>query len=162
MHGQKQITLLFFHLSGVFQDDDAFLRYIAILIFPLIYPLVFLISMAVENAFEWLNNCRYEQRTKRQLKKGNLLKIAITGSYGKTSVKNFLRDILGVRYKVLATPESYNTPMGIAKTVGSLDISHQVFVAEMGARRRGDIKKLMKIVDPDIAILTGISFNVSV
>ena len=150
-------TLLFFHLSGVFQDDDAFLRYIAILIFPLIYPLVFLISMAVENAFEWLNNCRYEQRTKRQLKKGNLLKIAITGSYGKTSVKIFLRDILGVRYKVLATPESYNTPMGIAKTVGSLDISHQVFVAEMGARRRGNIKKLMKIVDPDIAILTGIN-----
>ncbi|MBR2334166.1 MAG: UDP-N-acetylmuramoyl-tripeptide--D-alanyl-D-alanine ligase, partial [Clostridia bacterium] len=53
--------------------------------------------------------------------------------------------------------ESYNTPMGISKTVKGLDISHQVFIAEMGARRVGDIKKLMKIVDPDISVLTGVN-----
>ena len=86
-----------------------------------------------------------------------MLKIAITGSFGKTSVKNFLKELLDIRYKVLSTPESFNTPMGIAKTVNNLDISHQVFIAEMGARRKGDIKRLMKIVAPDISVLTGIN-----
>ena len=82
-----------------------------------------------------------------------MIKIAITGSYGKTSVKNFLKELLNIKYKVLSTPESYNTPMGIAKTVNGLDISHQVFIAEMGARRVGDIKKLMKIIEPDIVVI---------
>lgn len=151
------MAVLFFHLSGVFQDEDAFFRYVAILMFPLIYPLVFLLIMSVVNMFEGLNNLRYEHKTKKRLKQADLIKIAVTGSYGKTSVKNFLKELLDVRYKVLATPESYNTPMGISKTVASLDVSHQVFIAEMGARRVGDIKKLMKIVNPDISVLTGIN-----
>ena len=150
-------SLIFAHLSGVFQDDDAFFRYVAILMFPLIYPLVFIIIMSVVNAFEGLNNLRYERKTKKRLEKSDVLKIAITGSFGKTSVKNFLKELLDIRYKVLSTPESFNTPMGIAKTVNNLDISHQVFIAEMGARRKGDIKRLMKIVAPDISVLTGIN-----
>ena len=151
------MAILFYYSSGVFEDDDAFFRYVSILVFPLIYPPVFIMTMSIVNLFEGLNNLRYEHKTKRQLKRCNVIKIAITGSYGKTSVKNFLKELLDVRYKVLSTPESYNTPMGIAKTVKGLDISHQVFIAEMGARRKGDIKRLMKIVDPDIAVLTGIN-----
>ena len=155
--GTAITALIFFHLSGIFDDDDAFFRYVAILLFPIVYPLIFLITMSIVNFFEGINNLRYEKKTKKQLNKGEVLKIAITGSFGKTSVKNFLKALLDVRYKVLATPESYNTPMGIAKTVKGLDVSHQIFIAEMGARRKGDIKRLMSIVDPDIAILTGIN-----
>lgn len=148
---------IFFYLTGVLGDDELYFRYIVVLVFPIIYPLILLLTMPIVNVFEWANNCRYEMRTRKRLKQANLLKIAITGSYGKTSVKNYLKELLDIKYKVIATPESYNTPMGISKTVNGLDISHQVFIAEMGARRVGDIKRLMKIVDPDIAILTGIN-----
>ena len=151
------IMALLFHFGDVFHDDESFFRYVAIITFPLFYPLVFLIVMSIVNVFERLNNLRYEKNAQKRLRDCNLLKIAITGSFGKTSVKNFLKELLSVRYKVIATPESYNTPMGIAKTTKTLDMSHQVFIAEMGARRVGDIKKLMKIVAPDVAVLTGIN-----
>ena len=151
------ITAILFHLSGIFDDDNAFFRYAGFLIIPVFYPLVLVLTMSVANLFEGLNNRRYETKTKKALEKSDTLKIAITGSYGKTSVKNFLKHILAVKYHVLATPESYNTPMGISKTVKGLDLTHQIFIAEMGARRVGDIKRLMKIVQPDISVLTGIN-----
>jgi UDP-N-acetylmuramoyl-tripeptide--D-alanyl-D-alanine ligase len=86
-----------------------------------------------------------------------VLKIGITGSYGKTSVKEILKTLLSVKYRVLATPESYNTPLGISLTVHKLDAAHDIFIAEMGAREMGDIGNLAKLVTPDIAILTGVN-----
>lgn len=150
------IMLTLFHLNAVV--SDAYFRYSSIFAFPIFYPLTFAITMAVVNVFERMNNRRYERRTKKILAEyPHLIKIGITGSYGKTSVKNYLAHILGGEYKVLASPESYNTPMGIAKTVSALDGSYDVLIAEMGARRVGDIKKLMKIVSPEIGVLTGIN-----
>ena len=146
-----------FYLNGLLGGDDAFYRYAGFFIFPVFYPLVFLLTMSVVNVFERLNNLRYEKKTRAILSRSDCIKIAITGSYGKTSVKNYLKDLLEIKYRVLATPESFNTPMGISKTVKDLDMSHEVFIAEMGARRVGDIKKLMKIVNPDVAVLTGIN-----
>lgn len=65
----------------------------------------------------------------------NLIVVGITGSYGKTSAKNFLHDLLAVEYNVLMTPESYNTTMGVVRTIRErLRPSHQVFIAEMGAK----------------------------
>lgn len=117
-----------------------------------------MIFASVINVFERLNNRRFELRTAKRLKKRpDLIKIAVTGSYGKTSVKNYIATILSQKYNVLATPESYNTPMGISKTVNTLDPTHEVFIAEFGARRKGDIKRLMQIVKPQIAVLTGIN-----
>ena len=72
-------------------------------------------------------------------------------------MKNILCAMLSEKFRVLATPESYNTPMGIAKSVKNLDSTHDVFIAEMGARRTGDIKKLMKIVRPTHSVLTAIN-----
>lgn len=63
-------------------------------------------------------------------------------------MKNCIATVLSQKYNVLATPQSYNTPMGISKTVNMLDATHEVFVAEFGARRVGDVKRLMKIVKP--------------
>lgn len=136
---------------------DEYMRYLVFFAFPLVYPLFFIVVTSVVNVFEKLNNLRYEKRAEKRLDREDLIKIAITGSYGKTSVKNFLSAILAQKYNVLTTPQSYNTPMGIAKTVNLLDSTHEVFVAEFGARRVGDIKKLMKIVKPTYTILTGIN-----
>lgn len=94
----------------------------------------------------------------RQLKKLNQLRVVgITGSYGKTSTKFILGAILGAKYDVLVTPSSFNTPMGICKVVnGDLEAHHDVFVAEMGARHRGDIQELVKFVEPSHSIITAV------
>lgn len=83
--------------------------------------------------------------------------IGITGSYGKTSTKNFLQRILAERFNVLATPESYNTTMGVILTARTrLKSTDEVFIVEMGARKKGDIKEICDLVKPGMGILTSI------
>lgn len=87
----------------------------------------------------------------------NLIRIGITGSYGKTSTKFLLRDILSVRYNVLATPSSFNTTMGVTRVIREqLMPGHQVFIAEMGARHVGDIRELVDLVQPQIGLITSV------
>lgn len=96
-------------------------------------------------------------KCKKELaKRKDLIKIGVTGSYGKTSVKNILEKMLSAKYKVVATPLSYNTPLGICRSVKKLTPSAEIFIAEMGARRVGDIKELCEIVRPDVGVITGI------
>ena len=86
-----------------------------------------------------------------------LIRIGITGSYGKTSTKFLLRDILSVRYRVLATPSSFNTTMGVTRVIREqLTGSHQVFIAEMGARHVGDIAELVDLVHPTMGLITSV------
>lgn len=83
--------------------------------------------------------------------------IGVTGSYGKTSVKFFVSKLLGAKYNVLATPESYNTTLGVVRTVREqLRATHEVFVCEMGARNIGDIKEICDIVSPGAGIITSV------
>lgn len=83
--------------------------------------------------------------------------IAITGSYGKTSTKFMVRDLLKERFNVCSTPGSYNTPMGICKVINNdLQSHHQILILEMGARYEGNIQELCDIAQPDIAIITNI------
>lgn len=94
---------------------------------------------------------------RRLNKSAGLIKIGITGSFGKTSVKNYLASMLSVKYKVLSTPKSFNTPLGICRAVKGIDTNCDVFIAEMGARYKNDIKELCKIVCPSIGVVTGIA-----
>ncbi|OGZ17938.1 MAG: hypothetical protein A2Z78_01900 [Candidatus Nealsonbacteria bacterium RBG_13_36_15] len=88
----------------------------------------------------------------------DLLVIGITGSYGKTSTKEFLYTILSQRFNVLKTKEHQNSEIGIAQCVlNDLKTKHEIFLVEMGAYGRGGIKKLCNIVRPKIGILTGIN-----
>ncbi|GMQ81479.1 MAG: UDP-N-acetylmuramoyl-tripeptide--D-alanyl-D-alanine ligase [Rhodothermia bacterium] len=83
--------------------------------------------------------------------------IAVTGSYGKTSVKFAVEEVLAQRFSVLATPSSYNTPMGICKVVNNdLSPAHQVLILEMGIRSPGDIEELCLIAAPKIALVTSV------
>jgi len=93
-----------------------------------------------------------------QLKETGLQVIGITGSYGKTSVKEFLYQFLSPSYKTLKTPESYNTLFGIHKVIDlELDENYKYFICEMGAYKRGEIKELAETLLPDHGILTGIN-----
>ncbi len=87
----------------------------------------------------------------------NLKVIGITGSYGKTSTKNIVTTILSQKYNVLMTPESFNTTMGVVRTINEkLSPMHNLFICEMGAKQVGDIKEICDLVKPDYGILTAI------
>ena len=100
----------------------------------------------------------YLQDAKRKLDdRPDLIKIGITGSYGKTSTKFILATILSEKFDVLATPSSFNTPMGLTRVIREqLEKHHQVFLAEMGARHVGDIKELVELVHPRLGLLTSV------
>ena len=83
--------------------------------------------------------------------------IGITGSYGKTSSKNILNDILNIKYNSMPTPKNFNTPFGLMITINNyLDKFTDVFIAEMGACQAGDIKELCDLVHPKYGIITKI------
>ena len=87
----------------------------------------------------------------------NMKVIGVTGSYGKTSTKFILGRILSEKYNTLVTPENYNTPMGIVITVRrDLKPQTEIFVCEMGAKRKGDILEDCGIADPDLGVITSI------
>lgn len=99
------------------------------------------------------------QRTRNKIQSFSGLKvIGITGSFGKSSTKEFLYQILKTKYSVLRTPGSYNTLLGIAKCVDyELDRSYEFFICEMGAYKIGEIAEICKMVGPKYGILTGIN-----
>lgn len=113
----------------------------------------------------WLNtpiesyiNKGFINDAKKRLKTNpNLIVIGVTGSYGKTSVKNILYQLLSQKYNVLMTPESYNTTMGVVRTIRErLLPTHEVFIVEMGAKQAGDIKEICDLVHPSMGIITSI------
>jgi len=98
-------------------------------------------------------------KAERKLKKiKNLKIIGITGSYGKTSVKEFLYHVLSKKYKVIKTPKNVNTEIGIANFILNNNFSqYDIFVVEMGAYRIGEINEICKMVHPSIGVLTVIA-----
>lgn len=125
-------------------------------IFPGI--VAFLFAAIITSPIEKRRNARFVTAAKTVLAaRADLIKIGVTGSYGKTTAKNLLSAFLSKEYSTCVTPGNYNTPMGIALTVrDELLADDEVFVAEMGARYRGDIRELCDIVSPSIAVITAI------
>lgn len=86
-----------------------------------------------------------------------LIVIGVTGSFGKTSTKNFLYRVLSERYNVLMTPGNFNTTLGVVRTIREqLKPYHRVFIVEMGAKQRGDIREICDLVHPSIGIVTSV------
>lgn len=86
-----------------------------------------------------------------------LIVIGVTGSYGKTSVKNYLYRMLSEHYNVLITPGNYNTLLGVVRTVReSLRPYHDIFIVEMGAKQRGDIREICDLVHPTIGVISSV------
>ncbi len=88
----------------------------------------------------------------------SLLVIGITGSYGKSSTKEFLATILTEKFNVLKTKEHQNTEIGVSQCIlNELKSEHEIFIVEMGAYKKGEIKTLCQITQPKIGIITGIN-----
>jgi len=83
--------------------------------------------------------------------------VGITGSYGKTTTKFILTRILSEKFNVVCTPLSYNTPMGVVKTIRTLlKPQTQIFVCEMGAKNIGDIEEICNIANPNFGLITSV------
>ena len=99
----------------------------------------------------------YKIKAQRKLKSMNIPVIGITGSYGKTSSKNIINDILNVKFNSFATPKSFNTPYGLIRSINNyLDKFSELFIAEMGAFKIGEIKQNCNLVHPKYGIITTI------
>jgi UDP-N-acetylmuramoyl-tripeptide--D-alanyl-D-alanine ligase len=84
--------------------------------------------------------------------------VAITGSYGKTSTKEFLSTILSEKFKVLSTKEHQNSEIGIAKCIlEDLESKHQIFIAEVGAYNKGKVKQVCSMLKPKIGVVAGVN-----
>ena len=124
-----------------------------ILPYIMIYPMAIL-TMPLEHYVK-----KYYENDARRIIEDmpQLIKVGITGSFGKTSTKNIVTNIIGENYFTLMTPASFNTPMGITRTIREhLKPIHEVFVCEMGADKVGDISYLMDFVKPKYGIVTSI------
>ncbi len=140
-------------VGGYFFGNIVMASAVCFILCPFIILLANLINKPLENAI--VNY--YINDAKKLLSSSNAKVIGITGSYGKTSVKYYLSTLLKAKYNVLMTPESYNTPMGVVKTLrSSLNAFHEIFVCEMGAKRVGEIKEICDIVYPEIGIITSV------
>ena len=120
--------------------------------------MILIVSIVITSPIESRRNRRYVNKCVKALHSyKNIKVIGITGSFGKTSLKCILGTILAKKYNVAITPESYNTPIGIAKSIEMLDGDEDYFVVEMGARHVGDISALCELVRPNYGIITGVT-----
>ena len=127
---------------------------LAAVFLPFIVALAGVLALPIERLIFHLY---FRDAEKKLLENPRLIRIGITGSYGKTSTKFILAEILSQKYNVLATPASFNTPMGVTRIIRErLTPAHQVFIGEMGARHVGEIKELSRLVHPTIGILTAV------
>ena len=102
-------------------------------------------------------NRQFTNRAQALLAQFAPLVVGITGSFGKTSTRAAVEGLIAPAEQVVATPGSFNTPLGVVRTINErLEEGHRFFVVEMGARRRGDIAELCRMVRPRIGVLTAI------
>lgn len=114
----------------------------------------FALSIPLENK---INKKFYNMAYKRIREIENLKIVGITGSYGKTSTKFITSTLLEKQFNILKTPESYNTPMGLSKVINNdLSEKHEIFIAELGATKIGDIMEVAELTNPKIAVITSI------
>lgn len=146
------VTFILFVLCG------ALLNLAGIAALPALLPLIVaLAAMIAEPVERHINMDFFRDAQQRLDARPGLIRIGITGSYGKTSTKFLLGTILSERYNVLVTPSSFNTPMGVTRVIREkLQPYHEVFIAEMGARHVGDIKELVELVHPTVGLLTSV------
>lgn len=129
-----------------------YLFYLTVIFDIVLLSISFIILIPIENRIArfYINSAKQKLNSNR-----SLLKIGITGSYGKTSVKEILTSILKTQYLVLSTPNSYNTPMGIVKTINNgLKPLDEIFVCELGAKKSGEISELCELIDVDMGVVT--------
>ncbi|MBI5530716.1 MAG: UDP-N-acetylmuramoyl-tripeptide--D-alanyl-D-alanine ligase [Candidatus Doudnabacteria bacterium] len=127
------------------------LQFLGFFFLPLSVIILAPVDWIIKNIIIWRAKLKI---TKLQ----NLKIIGVAGSYGKTTMKEVLKEVLGARFQVLATPESVNTPVGIARWIlKTLKNDTEILIVEMGEHYKGDVEEICNFAKPDVAVVTGIN-----
>ncbi|MBR5726331.1 MAG: UDP-N-acetylmuramoyl-tripeptide--D-alanyl-D-alanine ligase [Muribaculaceae bacterium] len=86
----------------------------------------------------------------------NIPVVGITGTNGKTTTKELVREVLAQKYNVMATEGNFNNDVGVPKTLFRLAPEHEIAVVEMGASHPGDIKTLVETAEPTCGLITNV------
>lgn len=152
------IILLSFGLKKIYMNLDTNYCYLILLVYDLLLNFIIMLTIIINKPIEKLVYLSFKNKAIKRLNESNSLDvIGITGSYGKTSTKTILSDILNVKYNALPTPKNFNTPYGLIITINNyLDKFDDYLIAEMGAYKIGEIQELCDLVKPKYGILTKI------
>lgn len=152
------VTLLFGAGYVLFDGALELVCKIILLLLAFVPFITALVALFVMSPIEKAISNHYINDAKKILKgMKNLTVIGVTGSYGKTSTKYILGRILSEKYNTVITPESFNTPMGVVRTVrSSLKPQTEIFVCEMGAKAKGQIKEICEIANPTMGVITSV------
>ncbi len=145
-------SLRFFFLSALlFSFIYFYLQEYVFLFLPLIITSSWFLLRPLDL---YIESFYYKEAYKKIRTYEKLLKIGITGSYGKTSIKHILYHLLKNHFKVLMTPGSINTLMGVVRVIRENLDDQDIFICEMGAKYTGNIKELCDLVEPDFGIIS--------
>jgi UDP-N-acetylmuramoyl-tripeptide--D-alanyl-D-alanine ligase len=123
----------------------------------LVVPLVLDLTTRILRPYEERGAQRFVDQAVQRLQRVHPRIVAITGSYGKTSTKNYLSSLLAAEYGVVASPHSYNNRAGLSRAINeNLDEGTRIFIAEMGTYGPGEIRELTSWCPPEIAVVTAI------
>ncbi|KKW19831.1 MAG: UDP-N-acetylmuramoyl-tripeptide-D-alanyl-D-alanine ligase [Parcubacteria group bacterium GW2011_GWA2_51_10] len=147
------ILLTFLFLGGAF----------LVLLAPILLLLPFVLAVALAGfailfaGVQSIVEQFYMRRAALRLSRMKAFKIAIAGSFGKTTMREILKAVLAESKRVAAPPHSYNTPLSISRFVGSLKGDEEVLIFELGEYYPGDVRKLCEMIKPDLGIVTGVN-----
>ncbi len=157
---RRSITLLSFEIVFIlplfFISIPVF--FFVILFSPIWMSFYFLLVSYFTYPIESMIRQHYKRKAQNKLKSiPNLIIIAITGSYGKTSFKVILSQLLSLHYIVKASPKSVNTLMGLTKFINEeVSLNTEVLILECGVDEKRGMDRLLSLFTPDIAILTAV------
>ena len=141
---------------------SGFIRLISLIALSFVGEYILFAINGVIAPFERKRNCAYAMRNSKVIREKSIIKIVITGSFGKTSCKNILLKLLEEKYSVFTPGGNMNTPMGISKYISQLPAGFSetekpvIFLAEAGARRRGDVRDICRMIGVNYGIITGV------
>lgn len=150
-------SLILFYFLRIVNDD--FLLMIVLSIFTVLAYFQVYLAYFLNLPIEKLTYNKYKRRAVNKLSEMNTINIGITGSYGKTSSKNILNDILSVKFLSFPSPGNLNTPLGLMRTINNImDKFVDVFIAEISvsALETHDVRRSSEIVKPKYGIITNI------
>lgn len=136
-----------------------YIPFFSLLLIDRLIPFIIALLAGIFGIPSWFYKKYIIIKAKKKLKNFTKLKvIAVSGSYGKTSTKEYIAQVLSGKFKVVKTPGSNNTEIGVSRTIlSTIENSTEFFVVEMGAYKIGEIRDLCKIVKPSISVTTAIS-----
>lgn len=150
------IIFIFLFLLNVFlinflEKNSGYYSYLLLTYNLTVYYFSFFLSLIIEKIIQK----KYIKLAQKKLLKYQTIIVGITGSYGKTSCKNYAYKLLEKKYKVLYSPKSYNTLMGVTKTINNyLRPYHQILLLEIGVDKKNGMNKFLKYYSFDVGVIT--------